>query len=187
MYIPETFAPENSQPENFQPQTNNNAELQTIKNGQKQAYFLPVLICQQNHQYCLLCNQNLHLDSFCKDEYLNNDNINSRFNIIKEVIPEEKKIILDSINNYTLYKPTKGCCSCPCVGLTTLFIFLLLLWTIASIILFTLGLGLLFAAYALRIVCCLYHCCIHTCCTTSVTEEDKGDHILRTTTIDVGK
>ena len=57
----------------------------------------------------------------------------------------------------------------------------------ASIALVILGLYLLLIAYALRIVCCLYHCCCYTCCTSSVTEEDKGDYILRTTTIDVGK
>ena len=49
------------------------------------------------------------------------------------------------------------------------------------------GVAALFIAYALRIVCCLYHCCWDACCTTSVKEEDKGDYILRTTTIDVGK
>lgn len=189
VYIPESFSSNNSKSENPEQQLNNNAELQTIKTKQQLTYFLPVLICEQNHQFCLLCQQNIHLDSFCKDENLNNDTINSMFTIIKEVIPEEKKNVLDSIYNYILSNPSRpkenqnSSCSGSCFCYTFLLIFLLFLWTIASIFLFSFGLILLFAAYGLRIVCCLYHCCQYICCTTTVKDEDKGDYILRTTTI----
>lgn len=188
VYIPEIVAPpNNSNNENPEPITNNNAELQTIKSPKKQTYTLPILICQQKHQFCLLCHQNVHLDSFCKDEHLNNDNLDSMFDIIKEVIPEEKKIVLDSIKNHNLSETKKGGCSCACFWYTTLYIFILFLWTIASFFLFTFGLGVLFYTCALRIGCCLFHCFRYTFCTTYVTDEDKGDYILRTTTVDVGR
>lgn len=190
VYIPESFDSNNSKQENpvQQPNNNdNNIELQNIK--PEKNYFFPVIICQQNHQLCILCHQNLHLGSSCTEQ-VSHSKINIMFDIIKEVIPEEKKSVLDDIYNYILNKPDKkekGCCSGPCFCYTFLFIFLLFLWTIASVILFNLGLCLLFVAYGLRLFCCFYHICISACCTTSVTEEDKGDYILRTTTVDVGR
>ena len=188
MYFPEAKVSLDTQPQNTeQQQTNNNIELQTINNTEKQIYSFPVLICEEKHQFCLFCNKFFHQDSPCEKEYLNQDNINSKLEIIKDALPEEKKNALDSMNNNNLIKQTKSCCSCSCTCYTILFIFLLLLWTIASIALVALGVAALFIAYALRIVCCLYHCCWDACCTTSVKEEDKGDYILRTTTIDVGK
>ena len=182
LYIPEINASPNSQSEYPEKPTNNNPELQNVNNT-NQTYTLPVLICQQKHQFCLLCNQDPHLGSFCKEENLNKDNIKSMIDIIKEVetIPEEKKKVLDSFNENL--SQTKGCCSCSCVCYTFLVIFLIFLWTIASIALLVLGLALLFVAYALRLVCCLYHCCYDMCCTSTVTEEDRGDYIVRTTTI----
>ena len=71
----ENFSFYNSNPEKPEPQTNNNAELQTIKNTQKQVYYLPVIIRELNQKFCLLCHQNLHPHSFYKDEYLDKDNI----------------------------------------------------------------------------------------------------------------
>ena len=188
VYLPVANVSLNYQPQNKeQQQTNNNDELQTVNNNPKQIYSFPVLICEEKHQFCLFCNKFFHQDSPCQEEYLNQDNINSKLEIIKDALPEEKKNALDSMNNNNLIKQTKSCCSCSCTCYTILFIFLLLLWTIASIALVALGVAALFIAYALRIVCCLYHCCWDACCTTSVKEEDKGDYILRTTTIDVGK
>ena len=147
LYIPEINASPNSQSEYPEKPTNNNDELQNVNNT-NQTYTLPVLICQQNHQFCLLCNQDPHLGSFCKEENLNKDNIKSMIDIIKEVetIPEEKKKVLDSFNENL--SQTKGCCSCSCVCYTFLVIFLIFLWTIASIALLVLGLALLFVAYA---------------------------------------
>ena len=186
VFIPETY--QNSKPENPQQQTTNNVELQTIKTQQRQTYSLPVLICEQKHKYCLLCNQDIHPGLDCNIEYMIKNNFIRKLYIIKEVVPEEKKIVLDSILSiYVKTEEETGCCSCACFWYTTLFLFLLLLMTAASVFLFAFGLGLLFVAYGLRLVCCLYHCFVYTFCTSSVTEEDKGDYILRTTTVDVGK
>lgn len=80
-----------------------------------------------------------------------------------------------------------SCCNCKCVWTNTLFIFLLILWTACSAALFGLGVGFCALSLALRIICCLYHFCYQVCCTTTVTEEDKGSYILRTTTHHVDK
>ena len=68
-----------------------------------------------------------------------------------------------------------------------LYIFLLFLWTCASAAILGLGIGFCVLSLALRIFCCLYHFCYRACCTTTVTEEDKGDYIVRTTTHHVGR
>ena len=116
---------------------------------------------------------------------MNQDNINSKLEIIKDALPEEKKNALDSINNYNSIQSTNRSCSGPCSCYTILFLFLLFLWTIASIALFALGLALLFIAFALEIFCCLFKICCCFCCFKSE-EENKGNYVVSTTTINLG-
>ena len=45
-----------------------------------------------------------------------------------------------------------------------------------------------FLIYSLcfRVLCCLGHCFYRNCCTTTITEQDRGYYIERTTIVDVG-
>ena len=184
LYIPDSNS--FSQPENTQNKPEEtpkvNTETDTIK-AKKTIYF-PILICQQNHQRCLICNQNPHEGYFCEKQYLNYDNIVAKYDIIKPIIPEEKKNDFNLLYDFasTKDKIENSCCSWNCTWTILLVIFLLIIWTAISIALFVVGLALLAVSLGLRCFCCLYHFCYQACCTTTVTEEDKGSYILRTTT-----
>ena len=191
LFIPNSFSPENSQEQSVESQKNINVETQTIKTVQNQNIFFPILICQQNHQICLICRQNPHINILCDEQFLNYDNIISIYDIIKGNIPEEKKNDFNLMYNFSLskVKPNRqSCCNWKCTWTISLLIFLFILWTAASAALLAIGITLLALSLALRLLCCCYHLCYYACCTTkSVTEEDKGNYILRTTTYDGAK
>ena len=184
LYIPDSNS--FSQPENTQNKPEEtpkvNTETDTIK-AKKTIYF-PILICQQNHQRCLICNQNPHEGYFCEKQYLNYDNIVAKYDIIKPIILEEKKNDFNLLYDFasTKDKIENSCCSWNCTWTILLLIFLWIIWTAITVALFVVGLALLAVSLGLRCFCCLYHFCYRACCTTTVTEEDKGSYILRTTT-----
>ena len=198
LYIPDsssiaTVPNENTNEKNNEEELNkhNKLDSETIKvnDNQSQKNFLPLLICEQKHQICLVCHQNPHLNTFCSKEYMNSENISQLFEICKENVPEEKKEILDlmcksALNQCQIESETKSgsCCTCKCTWSIILFIFLLILWTAASAALFAIGLVIIVLALAFKIICCCYHCCYRICCTTTVKDYDEGDHILRVTT-----
>lgn len=160
-----------------------NAEIDEIK-AKKYIYF-PILICQKNHQRCLICNQNPHVDNLCEEQFLNYENIISIYDKIKTTVPEKKKNDFNLLYDFAttnISKAGRSCCSWNCTWSVSLLIFLWILWTAVSVGLFVVGIALLAVSLGLRVACCIYHCCYQVCCTTTVTEEDKGSYILRTTT-----
>ena len=112
LYIPETFFEENNQNNNKgqnpcpNESPNVNSENRTIKENQKYNIYFPILICESNHQRCLVCNQNPHESKFCDEQFLKYDHILSLYNNIKGIIPEEKKNDFDSLYNFALNKTT---------------------------------------------------------------------------------
>ena len=121
---------------------------------------------------------------------MNYDNIILVYDIIREIIPEEKKDDFNLLYNFCLSKvkhnEQQSCCNWRCTWSISLLIFLFILWTGASVFLFALGLALLALSFGFRILCCCYHICYEACCTSHTTDEDKGSYILRTITVDVG-
>ena len=95
IYIPDPSpspSPEKAQIETIEAESKKPVETDSIKASKNQNIFLPILICEQEHQFCLICHQNPHICSFCSSEYMNADSIASIFNLVKESVPEEKKI-----------------------------------------------------------------------------------------------
>lgn len=193
LYIPEPSTPvpttENEQNKQVEPQINKPTEMDTIKVPNNQGLFLPLLICEQNHQFCLVCHNNPHVNAFCSNEYMNNSNISLLYDILKESVPEEKKEIFNYMINKALNycqsqnkNSSNSCCTCKCTWGIIFLIFGLIFWTAASVALFVAGLGFIALSLGLRLLSCIYHCCYDMCCTTEVKEYDKGDHILRVTT-----
>lgn len=195
LYIPDSSpspstSPDNDQPQQVESDTKKGGETDMIKPSKDQL-FLPLLICEQNHQLCLICHQNPHVNVFCSHEYMRNDYINSIFDIVKEAetIPEEKKEILNTMRISALNsgQSSNSCCTCKCTWSIIFLIFGLLFWTIASVVLVVIGLAFIALSLALRVLCCLYHLCYQACCTTSTTTTDKGSYIEEVTTVHVGK
>lgn len=129
LYIPEPSTPaptpENGQNEQVEPQINKPTEIDTIKvsNNQNQSLFLPLLICEQNHQFCLVCHNNPHVNTFCSNEYMSDSNISLLYDILKESVPEQKKEIFNCMINTALNycqsqnkNNSDGCCTCKCLG-----------------------------------------------------------------------
>ena len=195
LYIPESPPQENNQNhENNIQEVNPNANSENRGMSQSRKYNIcfPILICQSNHQRCLMCNQAPHNDKYCEEQFLRYDYILSVYDTIKPIIPEQKNsdfiYLYNEANSKSLPLSTEpGCCNGKCCWTNSLYIFLLFLWTCASAALLGLGIGFCVLSFGLRIVCCLYHFCYRACCTTTVTEEDRGDYIVRTTTHHVGR
>lgn len=189
LYIPESPPQENNQnaENNQEVNPNPNSENREIASSRKYNFYFPILICQSNHQRCLMCNQAPHNDKYCEEQFLRFDYILSVYDTIKPIIPEQKNLdfiyLYNSANSKSIPQSTEpGCCNGKCCWTNSLYIFLLFLWTCASAAILGLGIGFCVLSFALRIFCCLYHFCYRACCTTTVTEEDKGNYILRTTT-----
>ena len=190
LYIPDSssFPQPEIPPNNLDGESRVNPEITEAKFEPKNCVYFPILICQQNHQRCLMCNQNPHINNLCEEQFLNYSKIIPLYDLIKEIIPEEKKNDFNSLYNFASNKiqqnqySGESCCNWNCTWSISLFIFLLFLWTAVSAGLLGVGLGFLFLSIALRVLCCVYHCVYAICCTTTVTEEDKGNYILRTTT-----
>ena len=186
LFIPERFSEENKNNNQEEP-ANVNSEIRVI--SEKYNIYFPILICQSNHQRCLICNLEPHNDKVCNEQFLNYGHILSLYDIIKEIVPEQKKDDFDCLYNFALNNSNNqnqssepGCCNCKCVWTNSLLILLLLLWTCCSVALFALGVGFCALSLGLRVLCCLYHFCYQACCTTTVTEEVRGNYIVRTTT-----
>ena len=193
LYIPEKFSEEdNNQAQQNQAQNENlniNSEMRTIRENNKYKIYFPVLICESNHQRCLVCNLPPHESYFCEEQYLNYNYIYTLYDTIKVIIPEQKKDDFDFLFNLFTNKEKESaqssgesCCNGKCFWTNTLFIFLLFLWTVCSAVIFSVGVGFCALSLALRVACCLYHFCYQTFCTTTVHEEDRGNYILRVTT-----
>ena len=189
LYIPESPPQENNQnaENNQEVNPNPNSENREIASSRKDNFYFPILICQSNHQRCLMCNQAPHNDKYYEEQFLRFDYILSVYDTIKPIIPEQKNLdfiyLYNSANSKSIPQSTEpGCCNGKCCWTNSLYIFLLFLWTCASAAILGLGIGFCVLSFALRIFCCLYHFCYRACCTTTVTEEDKGNYILRTTT-----
>ena len=128
-----TFSQSENIQNNLEGTPNVNPETDKIKN-KKNIYF-PILICQQNHQRCLICNQDPHVNNLCEEQFLNYENIISIYDIIKTIIPEEKKNDFNSLYDFAstnISKTGRSCCSWNCTWSISLLIFLWILWTAIS-------------------------------------------------------
>ena len=79
LYIPDsstiaTVPNENTNEKNNEEELNKHNKLDTetikVNDNQSQKNFLPLLICEQKHQFCLVCHQNPHLNTYCSKEYI---------------------------------------------------------------------------------------------------------------------
>ena len=192
IFIPETVDNIPNQDEKPQDQmTENENQTQKITEGdyikpnKNQNIFLPVMICKQNHQTCLICNKPPHINTLCDLKSTEYYDAVEKLNFIKENIPEKSDII-ESMKQalFAIFKKTDkesycNCkCCCKCLGISIL----IFIWTIISIILFVFGIVIVGLIIGFHVLCCVYHCCYELCCTVTVHDEDKGDHILRVTT-----
>ena len=192
IFIPETVDNIPNQDDNPQDQkTENENQIQKnteggyIKPDQNQNIFLPVIICKQNHQTCLICNKPPHINTLCDLKSTEYYDAVEKLNFIKESIPEKSNII-ESMKQALLapFKKTdkESCCNCKCCCKCLGISILIFIWTIISIILFVVGIVIVGLIIGFHVLCCVYHCCYDLCCTVTVHDEDKGDHILRVTT-----
>jgi hypothetical protein len=166
-------------------QIQKNTEEDYIKPVKNQNIFLPVIICKQNHQTCLICNISPHPDTLCNEKNFDYNNAILKLNFIKETFPEKSNII-ESMKQ-ALFTPSietnkESCCSCKCCCKCLGISILLFIWTIITIFLGVVGVVIVGLYLGFQVLCCVYHCCYNMCCTTEVHDYDKGDHILRVTT-----
>ena len=195
IYIPDPSpspSPEKAQMEKIEAESKKPVETDTIKTSKNQNLFLPILICEQKHQFCLICHQNPHINSFCSSEYMNADSIASIFNFVKESVPEEKKDIFNILCNSALSNcqntnNSNSCCTCKCTWSIIFLIFGLILWTAASVALVAIGLAFILLSLSLRLLCCCYHFWYRVCCTQSTQTHDRGSYIEEVTTVYVGR
>ena len=190
IFIPETVYHVPNQEEKPQDQTieNDNQVPKTtegdyIKPVKNQNIFLPIIICKQNHQTCLICKKSPHINTLCNLKSTEYNDAIEKLNFIKENIPQKSDII-ESMKQ-TLCSPylnEESCCSCKCYckcfGISILFF----IWTIITIFLGAIGLIIIGLYLGFQVLCCVYHFCYGVCCTTETRSYDKGDHILRVTT-----
>ena len=194
IFIPETVYNIPNQEEKPQDQTienenqiQKNTEGDYIKPVKNQNIFLPIIICNQNHQTCLICKQSPHIDTLCNEKNIDYNNAIVKLNFIKENFPEKSNLI-ESMKQ-SLFAPyqKESCCSCKCCckcfGISLLFF----LWTLVSIFLFVLGIIVFALTIAFRVLSCVCHCCYHICCTVRVHTEYEGDQEVQVTTIYKGK
>ena len=124
IFIPETVdnipnqdeKPQDQKMEN-ENQTQKNTEGDNIKSDKNQNIFLPVKICKQNHQTCLICNKPPHVNTLCNLNVTEYNDAAEKLNFIKENIPEKSNII-ESMKQ-TLFAPSKktdqeSSCNCKC-------------------------------------------------------------------------
>jgi len=191
IFIPETVYHVSNQDENPQDQTIEN-ENQTqkktegdyIKPVKNENIFLPIIICQQNHQTCLICNKQPHINTLCNLKSTDYYDAIAKLNFIKEKFPQKANIIetMKEYLNGKINDEEESCCSCKCCCKCIGISILIFLWTIISIILAVVGIIIVGLSLGFQALCCVYHCIYCLCCTTEVRDYDKGDHILRVTT-----
>ena len=176
-----------------QNQKKKNLEEDYIKPVKNQNIYFPILICKQNHQICLICNQSPHIDALCNQSNIDYDKAVSKLNIIEENFPEKANII-ESMKEYvsTLNKENSNincCCILTAVGKVFSLIFLLFGWIFYTFLLLDCVVAIFaFAGMLLIIGLFISLCCTYICNRdTTVEEQDKGDHILRVTTVDENK
>ena len=192
IYIPDPSpSPENAK-EPIESEEKKPSEMDEIKSSKNQNILLPILLCEQKHQFCLICHQIPHINSFCSSEYMNSNNIVSLFDIVKESVPEEKKDIFNAVYSSALNYCQKSyssesCCTCKCTWSIIFLIFGLILWTCGSVALVALGLAMIALSLALRLLCCIYHLCYQACCTVTHETHDRGNYIEELTIVDVGR
>ena len=94
IFIPETVYHAPNQEEKPQDQTIENenqvpktTEGDYIKPIKNQNIFLPIIICKQNHQTCLICNKSPHINTLCIKKNFDYDNAVLKLNTIKETFP----------------------------------------------------------------------------------------------------
>ena len=122
LYIPESPPQENNQNAENNIQVvdpNINSENREIAQGRKYNICFPILICQSNHQRCLMCNQAPHNDKYCEEQFLRYDYILSVYDIIKPIIPEQKNSDFIYLYNEANIKSVPqssepGCCNGKC-------------------------------------------------------------------------
>ena len=168
--------------ENQVPKTTEGDYIKPVKN---QNIFLPIIICKQNHQTCLICNKSPHINTLCIKKNYDYHNAVLKLNFIKEKFPQKSNII-ESMKQ-TLCSPfietnEESCCTCKCCCKCFGISILIFIWTIITIILGAVGIIIIGLYLGFQVLCCLYHFCYSACCTTETREYDKGDHILRVTT-----
>ena len=145
----------------------------------------PLVICENEHQYCFICKQQPHPGKICEQSYRDYNLINQYFTSLKKITPQEKISIINDMQNYALensYNPSpKSCCNCGYVCCVFSVIFLILLYTCVSMALIFIAIFCILASLAFRILSCCFHCCYAICCISdSYHDEDKGSYILRT-------
>ena len=203
IFIPETAynaSNQNEKPldqtiENENQDKKKNLEEDYIKPVKNQNIYFPILICKQNHQICLICNQSPHINTLCSQSNIDYNNAVSKLDIIKENFPE-KANICESMKESasTLNKNNSDCnINCCCI-LTTIYkvfgiIFLFFGWIIYTFLLLDcVFIIFAYAAMLLMIGLFISFCCSCICNRdTTVEDQDKGDHILRVTTVDENK
>jgi len=169
IYIPKSFD------KNINNENNNN----------KNNVLFPLLICENEHQYCFLCRQPPHVNEICQKNYMNHNLIKQYFNSLRKQTPQEKINIINSMENYALensYNPSSSsCCNCGRVCCVISVILLIILYTFVSFAIMAIAILCILGSLAFRILSCLYHCCYGICCISdSYHDEDKGSHISRT-------
>ena len=162
-------------------QIQKNTEGNYIKPVKNQNIFLPIIICNQNHQTCLICKQSPHIDTLCNEKNIDYYNGIVKLYFIKEYFPEKSNIIESMKENLNKMNGNEkeSCCSCKCFR----FYALLVLWTIASIAIGVIGIGILLFSYLHRFINLIFLCCKRLCPPKEEHVYDKGDHIVKVTTI----
>ena len=124
LYIPESPSQDNNQnAENNNQEVNPNANSENREIAQSRKYNIcfPILICQSNHQRCLMCNQAPHNDKYCEEQFLRYDYILSVYDTIKPIIPEQKNsdfiYLYNEANSKSVPQSSEpGCCNGKCDG-----------------------------------------------------------------------
>ena len=145
----------------------------------------PLVICENEHQYCFICRQQPHPNKICEQNYLDSILINQYFNSLIKITPEEKISIINDMKTFAIENsynpPQKSCCNCGYVCCVFSVIFLILIYTFVSLLLINIAILCILASLAFRILSCCCHCCYAICCIQdSYHDEDKGSYILRT-------
>ena len=143
----------------------------------------------------MICNQSPHINTLCSQSNIDYNNAVSKLDIIKENFPE-KANICESMKESasTLNKKNSDCnINCCCI-LKTIYkvfgiIFLFFGWIIYTFLLLDcVFIIFAYAAMLLMIGLFISFCCSCICNRdTTVEDQDKGDHILRVTTVDENK
>ena len=204
IFIPDTAYYISNQDEKSQDQTienenpkKNNLEVDYIKQVKNQNIFFPILICKQNHQTCLICNNPPHNNTLCNKNNIDQYNAISKLNIIKDNFPEKANII-ESMKGFAsnlnkkndageqAENPVNCCCCLKSFFKVLLASILLLIWIFITIFLFYLAAFIFVLSILCRFICVICNGLGASCCNpdTKIEDYDRGDYIERVITID---